>query len=380
MLSTFNSISNLNRKFTGPIGPVMQSIAQNANGLNLFTSVTMNPNCSISDDGQYLFVLTSSSSTQAAPRYSTNGGSSWLASSFSPVLAPSSNCWGVASSSNGQYIILVTDATGYPYKSIDYGATFTAWTATNFIGGVTPNSAKWMGGVSDDGVVWTFGCTANASVRGLYLCVNGSSTIANDRFTRYFSSYDVIGSSCSISGNHIFGTLNTTGAPSRHVYSNDRGVTWNNATTTIAGTSLQCQPLISNNGKKMWTITYNGSTQVSNYVDLDVSTTWSLEYGVSQWGPGPGYAMGLPNLADTDCSSSMKLMFLTLTSGTWASSNNAMVTTDGGATWSRFGSLIPALASIKIQKGCCSKNGKYMLLVGSTSTFLYKITFPTENV
>lgn len=380
MLTTFNSISNLNRRSTAPPGPVMQSFAQSANGLNLFTGVTMNPNCSISDDGLNLFVLTSSSSTQAAPRYSTDGGSSWLASSFSPVLAPSSNCWGVASSSNGQYIILITDASNtYPYKSIDYGATFTAWTATNFIGGVTPNNAKWMGGVSDDGTVWTFGCTANASVRGLYLCVNGSSTIANDRFTRYFSSYDVVGGSCSINGNNIFGTFNTTGAPSRHVYSNDRGVTWNNGTTTIAGTSLQCQPLISNNGKRMWTITYNGSTQVSNYVDLDVSTTWSLDFGVSQWGSG-GYAMGLPNLADTDASSSMKLMFLTLTNGTWSSTNNAMVTTDNGVTWSRFGSLIPALASIKIQKGCCSKNGKYMLLVGSTSNFIYKITFPTENV
>ena len=378
MLTCFSTINSTRLLRSGVVGPTMQSFAQNTNNLNLFTGAVMNPNCCISNDGLCMFVLTSSTTTQAAPRYSLDGGSTWLASSFTPSLAPSSNCWGVASSSNNQYIILITDATNtYPYKSTDYGATFTAWTATNFTS-VTPNNAKWMGGVSDDGTVWTFGCTANASVRGLYLCVNGSSTQSNDRFTRYFSSYDIVGSNCSVSGNHIFGTFNTTGAPSRHVYSNDKGGTWNNATTTIAGTNLQCQPIISSDGKRMWTISYNSSTQFSNYVDLNTSTAWNLDFGSSQW--NTSYPQGLPNLSDTDCSNSMQLMALTLTSGPWSSTNNAMVTTDNGVTWSRFGSIIPALATIKIQKLCCSKNGKYMLLVGSTSTFLYKITFPTENV
>ena len=377
MLTCFSTINSARLLKSGLVGPTMISIPQNTNGLNSFTSTTMNPNCSISDDGQNLFILSSSSSTQAAPRYSTNGGSSWNASTFSPTLPASANCWGVASSSTGQYLILITDSTNsYPYKSIDYGATFTAWTASNFVS-VTPNNAKWMGGVSDDGTVWTFGCTANSSVRGLYLCVNGSSTQTNDLFTRYHSTLDFIGSSCSINGNFIFGTSNT-GTGSRHIWSNDKGVTWNYGTTTIPQTSLQCQPLISNNGKRMWTITYNGTTQVSNYVDLDVSTTWDLNFGLSQW--NASYAQGLPNLADTDCSSSMKLMCLTLTNGTWATTNNAMVTTDNGVTWSRFGSIISSLATIKIQKLCCSKNGKYMLLVGSTSANLYKITFPTENV
>ncbi len=379
MLSTFSSPSSflISKSVSIPV-PTITAIPANTNGLNVFATTTMSPFCSISDDGNRLFVLSSTNTSTSAPRYSSDGGSSWSASTFSPGLASSANCWGFASSSDGKYILVCTDTNpSYPYKSIDYGATFTQWTSSNF-GGLAVTNAKWSAGVSDDGTVWTFGSTGGASMQGIFVCSNGSNTQANDTFTRYFSTNgSIFGCTCSTDGNNLM-AINNSGSGYRHLYSLDKGVTWQNSTDTVASSTIQSHPLISNGSNpRMWSITYNGTTQTSNFCDLSVSTTWDLSFGTSQW--SSMYSQGVPNVGDTDGSKTLQAMIVMVTAGTGSNLNNAFYTLDRGTTWIRIGTTFSSLTSVKFRNVAFSKNGQYIMLV-SNSTNLYKIKFPTTNI
>jgi len=358
---------------------IMTTIPQSTNGLNLLPSTGMASYSCISNDGTRIFVASSNSTATAAPCYSANGGASWSTSTFSPALpTTATNVWGLASSSDCKYILFNTDTNPcFPYKSIDYGATFTAWIASNF-GGVNCTNAKWAGGVSDDGTVWTLASTNTSVSSGVWVCTNGTSTQSTDTFTRYFSSGNFFGSYCSPDGNHIMATTNTGSLTYRHVYSQDKGSTWTWGTTTIASTSIQSMPLISSDGQKMWTITYNGSTQTSCFLDLTVSTTWDTSFGTSQW--LSSYGQGAPSVGQSCISSTMKYMMNLMVVGGASSSNNAFYSIDTGTTWIRWGTTIPALSAIKIRNCSCSKNGQYVILISSTAGNMYKIQFPTTNI
>ena len=372
MLSTFNSISNLNRRVTAPPVPILTTIAGSTNGLNVIGTPTMKSYVSISDDGQNICVLSSSNATQCAPCYSTNGGASWTLSTMGTTLPSSANCWGYGASYDNKYIIFSIDTNGYyPFFSSNYGATFTQFTSANFAS-VTPTSGNFGGNVSDDGQTVCFSNAGVAGTYGYYISRNGGTS-----FTRYQSTLygDIV---CSPSTGQYVLAVNNTSSGYRQRYSSDYGVTWTDGSLPCSTTSAQGHPLISDDGTKMWTLVWNGSTNQSCFCDLSVSTTWSSNFGLSQW--ASSYPMVVPNLSDSDASRTLKMMVATMEGGSGTASNNCFYTLDTGTTWVRIGTTFSALSTIKFQKVCVSKNGKYMILIGANNGNMYKITFPTNNV
>ena len=376
-------------KYQSPSVTVCSFIPANTNGLlNCYPNVAVRPFVLIDNTGQRIFITCTNSSGGIVPKYSTDGGATWTSSSMGTTI---SNCQGVQDVvGNASLSTILIFPSAYstaqsmlPIVSKDYGVTFTQYTTTQVVGWNGGTSYPcWAGGVSDDGVYITFCAFNDSSVYGLYRCTNGSSTIANDRFTRLKSTEsNIYGCTVSSTGQYqVYCSGNST--VGNHVRSTDYGATW---TVMDSFNSItQNYPKISDSSL-IWSanggyVSAAGQANCSNYYN---GTTWVYNYGQTAW--GSQYPNMNTNLDLIDMSSSGKLMVLACSSvyPSGSINNNGWMSINYGATWNAIQSTyFPTYTSgFSFGKVCCSKNGKYLCLLTQSSTYngIFKIVLPSTN-
>lgn len=410
MNSCYNIIGSTkilnNNLMAGITATVLTGLSSPGGGVNIgYLNNTNFPGyMCIDNTGQYIYINSSdaSNSSNAKPIYSTNGGASFAYSTFSPALPnPNTPNQNVLASSNGQYILYTAGSTYLPYKSYDYGATFTQYTTSNF---PTINTTPicYNCGISDNGQVIAITITGG-SHHGLYVCTNGSSTITSDVFTAYMTTFSNIqGCSMSTNGTYLLlNNLNSTGFV-QYVF-NTSTLTYTDPGSNPVNTGGYQSPYgqISDDGQRIWTIGSAGGTGhqtlQSNYYDAGASSpSWNLSYGENSWlggfGPSIGYCVGQVNYNTCSASSYMSMMLTVMSQSSSVTSPypqdmyNVVISTNNGVSWFKLGAItntaggVVDFTTIKINKSVCSKNGQWLLLNGYNNGYAYIVQFPTTNI
>ena len=354
----------------------------------------------IANNGLDMFCVSATIST-GVPffSYSTNGGTTWTASTIVSHMSNMQSIQDIVSNGDLSFIMIVPGSSSsnnlFPYISRDKGVNWTAYTATNFTTwSQASNIPFWPGGCSENGQYINLTMfNGTAAGRGVWVCANASTTPANDRFTLYRGGESSV-YACGMNEtgqNQIYVSGNSAGGFATFVSTN-YGVNWTGVKTyaSIQGIT-QTFPKILNNGI-LWTMNggYQSTTariESSNYYNPSVSASWIDDYGVSQWNnqyPFGGAALDFNAISNTG-----KLMAITCSvfvSPQTTSQNNAYVSNDYGVSWTRvcsqyFNSGINDFRTIVFQKAFVSRNGKYVCFMPSSSASnkCIILTYPTTN-
>lgn len=254
------------------IGTNTSSLVISRNGGTTFTNITYaggnsqpSSGVAMSADGQYIYQIAGSITTNYFRRSSDNGVN-WTYSSPAGILG-TNNFRGIYCSSSGQYVCLCGVSQNAFRLSNDYGATF-----VNIYSGFTSPICAYL---SDDAkfiVSW-----GSSSVGPLYKCTNAvnsdgtlntSATFSNTGMGTLPTSMNKL--SISISSNKKYWLVTMNNSTSVYV-SSDFGATYTTTVVDASNTLLKSWGSMSPDGSKMIVQFYTGLL----YYSVDYGVTWS---------------------------------------------------------------------------------------------------------